>query len=298
VAGTRTTPVGRFALQLDGVTCGFVHAVSGGGITADVVTAPARGAGFDEKHLGPVRYEEIAVQLDLSCDARLYDWIAATLKRSFSRKNGSIVTTDAAGKAVSEQEFVRGLVSEVGFPALDGSSKEAAYLTVKIAPELTRLKKGSGKPLKAAPGLKPKLWQASKFKLEIDGLETKRVSKVDPLTIRQSSVRDTVGDTRRTVKEPGNVEFPNLRVTFPQIDADTWTAWFEDFVVKGNNGSSQERGGTLTFLTADAKTRLGALSFFKLGIFRLEPEARQAGSDAVARLVADLYCERMELTVP
>ena len=297
MAGSRTSPVGRFALLLDGIPCGFVHAVSGGAVTADVVTAPARGSGFDEKHLGPVRYEEIAVQLDLSCDVRVYDWIAATLKRSFSRRNGSIVAIDAAGKAVSEQEFVRGLVSEVAFPALDGSSKEPAYLTVKIAPELTRLKKGSGKPIKAAPGVKPKLWPASSFKLEIDGLETKRVSKVEALTIKQSSVRETIGDTRRAVKEPGNVEFPNLRVTFPQIDADTWAAWFDDFVVKGSNGPLQERGGTLTFLSADSKTRLGALGFFNLGIFRLGPEPRQAGSETVARLVADLYCERMELNV-
>jgi phage tail-like protein len=229
--GTRAFAAGRFSLQLDGVDCGFVQAVSGGAVTADVVTVPAQGSGFEEKHLGQVRYEEIALQLDLSCDARVYDWIAASLTRQFLRKDGSIVATDAAGKAVSEQAFSDGLVTEVTVPRLDGASKEPCYLTVEVAPETTQLKKGSGKAVKPIAVKKKQQWLASNFKLEIDGLETK---------------------TREQ----------------------------------------------LTFLAADGKTRLGALSFFNLGIFRLAPEPRAAGAETVARLVADLYCERMELAVP
>src|SRR5262245_53401432 len=117
--GTRAFASGRFSLQLDGVDCGFVHTASGGAIAADVVTVATQGSGVAEKHLGQVRYEEIALQLDLSCDARVYDWIAASLTRKFVRKNGAIVATDAAGKAVSEQAFTHGLVTEVTVPALD-----------------------------------------------------------------------------------------------------------------------------------------------------------------------------------
>jgi len=295
--GTRAFAAGRFSFQLDGLDCGFVQAVSGGAVTADVVTAPAQASGFAEKHLGPVRYEEIALQLDLSCDARVYDWIAASLTRKFLRKDGSIVATDAAGKAVSEQAFTHGLVTEVTVPALDGASKEACYLTLKVAPETTQLKKGSGK-VKPIAVKKKQQWLASNFKLEIDGLETKRVSRVDALTVKISAARDAAGELRRPAREPTSVEFPNLRVAFAQADAKTWSSWFDDFVVKGNNDSSKERGGKLTFLAADGKTRLGALAFFNLGIFRLAPEPRPAGAETVARLVADLYCERMELTVP
>jgi phage tail-like protein len=187
--GTRAFAAGRFSLQLDGVDCGFVQAVSGGAVTADVVTVLAQGSGFAEKHLGQVRYEEIALQLDLSCDARVYDWIAASLTRQFLRKDGSIVATDAAGKAVSEQAFSDGLVTEVTVLRLDGASKEPCYLTVEVAPETTQLKKGSGKAVKPIAVKKKQQWLASNFKLEIDGLETKGVSssRSSPPTARRGS---------------------------------------------------------------------------------------------------------------
>ena len=109
---------------------------------------------------------------------------------------------------------------------------------------------------------------------------------------------DDVGEERIAVKEPTRIEFPNLRVTLAASGADTWTAWFDDFVVKGNNDQGKERNGKLTFLSADLKTPLGVVSFFNLGIFRLEPEPQRAGVEAIARVIAGLYCERMELAVP
>ena len=97
---------------------------------------------------------------------------------------------------------------------------------------------------------------------------------------------------------PRSPEFPTLRVTFPQTDADSWTKWFDDFALKGNNDRSQERSGKLTFLASDRKAPLAELSFFNLGIFRLGPTPWQAGVEEAARLTAELYCERMELAVP
>jgi phage tail-like protein len=294
--GTRTAAAGRFALELDGVVCGFVQSVSGGAISADVIET--RGAGpFAEKHLGRVGYEEITVTLGLSSDQSVYDWISATLTGRAPRRDGSIVATDYNLKAMTEVEFFRGLITEVGFPACDASSKDPAYMTIKISPEYTRYKKGSGKTLKATLG-RQREWQPSAFKLEIDGLDSSKVSKIDALTVEQTAATDQVGDSRDYAPEPANIEFPNLCVTLPASSADSWSAWFDDFVVKGNDDESKERNGKLTYLSTDLKTTLGELSFFDLGIFRLEQGPRTATAETVAVVLADLYCERMELAVP
>ncbi len=294
--GARSFAAGRFALEIDGVVCGFLHSVAGGAIAADIVTVPGQGP-FDDKRLGRVRYEELELQLDLSLGKLVYDWIAASWKENYSRRDGSIVAADVSGKAASEREFFRGLVTEVTVPVLEAGSKDRAYLTVKIAPEYTRFKKGSGKTVKTTAG-RQKEWLPSNFKLEIDGLDSTRVSKIDAFTVKQSLVRDDVGEKRDAVRELGKLEFPNLRVTLAASGADTWTAWFDDFLVKGNNDPTKERTGKLTFLSADRQTPLGEVSLFDLGIFRLEPTPQQAGVESVASLVADLYCERMELAVP
>jgi hypothetical protein len=294
--GVRSYAAGRTALDLDGVMCGFLQSVAGGAVTADVISTPGEGS-FDQKHLGGVRYEELELQLDLSLDKLVYDWISASWKHNYIRRDGSIVATDHNIKAVSEREFFRGLVTEVTIPALDGASKDPVYLTVKIAPEYTRFKKGSGKVIKSAVG-RQKEWLPSNFKLEIDGLDATKVTKIDAFSIKQKVQEDNIGEERIAVKEPGRIEFPNLHVTLAASGADTWTAWFDDFVVKGNNDQGKERNGKLTFLSTDHKTPLGVISFFNLGIYRLEPEPQRTGVEAIARVVAGLYCERMELSVP
>jgi T4-like virus tail tube protein gp19 len=294
--GTRRPLAGKFALELDGVVCGFLESASGGAIAADVVSV-AGADGFDTKHLGRVGYEELELQLDFSLDGAVYDWIAASWKGASPRRDGSIVATDFDGKAVSEQEFFRGLLTGVTVPALDGSSKDAAYLTVKIAPEYVRLAKGSGKTVKSTAGRQLE-WKASSFKLEIDGLDTTRVIAIEPFTVTQEVVAESAGDTRTFAELPGRPTFPNLRVHVAASGADTWTAWFDDFVMKGNNDPSHERSGKLTFLDTSLKKTLGEVSFANLGIFRLEPGPGVANVEAIAYVLVDLYCDRMELAVP
>lgn len=293
--GGRTFGAGRFFLELDGLPSGFLRSVDGGAISAEVVSVPGQ-AYFDGKHLGRVLYEDFAIELDLSLEAAVYEWIANTLIGKHLRRDGSITAVDTQLKARSERAFFRALITEVTVPAMDASSKEPAFLTVRFAPEYTRMKKGSGATVKSSTA-KQKAWQASNFKLEIDGVDCTKVNKIEAFTVRQAVVRDDVGESRDFEREPARLEFPNLRISVPESSAQTWIDWFDDFVVKGNDDSSNERTGTLTFLTPDRKTPLGKVAFFNLGIFRLEREPQPAGVDAVARLRADLYCERLELNV-
>ena len=292
--GTRSFVAGRFAFQLDGQACGFLNSVRGGAVSADVITEPAARSGFAKKHIGPPKYEEFEVQFGFAMAKELYDWISASWNRQYARKNGAVVSTDSKLAPVAEVQFTNALLTETTIPALDASSKEAAYLTVKFAPEYTRAGKPSTKVGKLAM-VKQKVFTAANFKVEIDGLDCSKVNKVDAFTIRQVVVPASVGEARAAVKEPGNVEFPNLRITLAEATAKTWDAWFEDFVIKGNNGDAAEKSGAVVLLSADLKKELARITLHNLGICALRRQLVSAA--AVRRVTAELYCERMELKV-
>lgn len=285
---------GNHVLILDGVNCGFLKSVEGGGIRAEVIVETAQPGAVAKKHVGPPNYEDFKVQVGMAMAKPLLEWIRATLRLESPRKSGSVVAADANLNATSERQFTDALISEVTIPALDGSSKEAAYLTLGFAPESTKRVKASGKvsPPKA-PAQKEFL--VSSFRFELDGLDATKVSKIDGFTIKQTFATAEVGGTREPVREPGSIEFPNLRVTLAESAAQTWIDWFEDFVIKGNSGDEWEKGGAIVFLSPDLKNEVLRVKLGNVGIFSLAPEKVGAGADQIARVKAELYCERMEL---
>jgi phage tail-like protein len=295
MAGTRFA-AGRFALELDGTMCGFLKSVEGGAISAEVIVEALGTSTFPKKHIGPPKYEELVLGLDLSLDKLVYQWLADTLAGKHVRRDGSITATDSRLKAVSERQFFDALVTEVTIPAADAASKEPGVLTVKLAPELLRAKAGSRATTKVAAA-KAKSWLPANFKLEIDGLDGTKVTKIEALSFKVRAAEDDIGEQRIATKEPTSVEIPNLRITLPESASQTWTAWFDDFVVKGLSGDEHEKDGKLSFLTPDRKSTLAEVRFFNLGIFRLEPEPRAVDVETIARIRAELYCERMELQV-
>jgi len=289
------TAVSTYHLTLNGVALGFVRSATGGDATADVVVEKPKPGTPPKKHLAGVRYDDIAVVCGLDLDKALYEWIKQSWAQNYARKDGSITTADYSFVAKSELEFFHALVTETGFPALDGSSKDAAAMTVKLAPEYTRAVKASGK-LTTTPPKAQKKWLASNFRFELGGLETKRVLRIEPFAVKQQPATDAIGEVRDFQKEPTSIEFPNLRVTLAQADSQSWVEWHEDFVVKGNCGDDREKEGAIVFLAPDLKTELGRVVLHHVGIFGLR-KAPQKAAEQVARLVADLYCEQMELHV-
>lgn len=213
-----------------------------------------------------------------------------------SRKNGSIVTCDYKFESKAEREFFNALITEVTLPAADASSKEPAYLTVKFKPELTRFKKGSGKAVEsgAISKTQQKIWTSSGFRLEISDLDCTRVNKVDSFTVTQNVASEVVGESRNMLHEPGKIDFPNLTISLSEAGAQTWVDWHEDFVIKGNNGESQEKKGSLILLSENLQNELARINFFNLGIFKLTMDQGDANDDAIKRVTAGLYCERME----
>lgn len=293
----RSYVAGNFMLRLDGADAGFVKSIDGGAISADVIAEPVANSYFVRKHLGPPRYEDFTIQVGWWMGKAFYDWIAASWQMNTMRKNGSIVSYDVNLEARSVRDFYNALITEVTIPPMDASSKDQCYLMVKFTPELIRTKKAAGKatlpPVKAAQ----EMWLPSNFRLEIGGLDCTRVSAIDAFTVKQKAVLDSIGDARDYLKEPGRIEFPNLSITMAETAAASWFDWFDDFVVKGNNDESREKGGSLIFLSPNRQAELGRVTFFNLGIFKMAAAKAEPTDEKIQRVTAHLYCERMELQI-
>jgi phage tail-like protein len=297
MADARSYVSGNFHFDLDGVKCGFIKSIEGGDIQAEVINEALGPDYFVHKHIGKPKYNDITMSVGFSMTKPIFEWIKASWQGNYQRKKGAITACNHKLEAMNVREFYEALVTETTIPAMDGGSKEPAYMTLKFAPEWIRFKKGDNKKVTGETGKgEQKAWLPSNFRLEIPGLDCKKVNKFDAFTVKQSAVEDAVGDTRDQAKEPGKLEFPNIKITLSETTVETWQAWHEDFVVRGNNSQDKEKTGSLIFLSSNREKELGRVNFFNLGIFKLSPEKSEANADQIKRVTAELYCERMELT--
>jgi phage tail-like protein len=282
----RTTPLANFMLTLDGVSCGLLASCVGGDISADVLEERGDGSAFPKKHIGPPKYEDFELQVGFGMASPVYDWISTTWTAGFARKNGSVTAVDASMNALSEQQFANALVTKTTIPTLDAASKDAGRLAITLSPESTTTGAGGGKvPSVGVAQQKP--FVLSHFRLELDGLDCSHVTKIDSFTVEVQADVTSAG-----------IVFPDLRVTMAAdgAAAATWQSWFTDFVVDGRNEDALEKSGAIVFLAPDLHGEIARVTLHNVGISALRRVPLGAG-DAVRRLAADLYCERMELTV-
>jgi phage tail-like protein len=295
MATPRGYTAGKFGLEIGKVAAGWLASCEGGHATSDVVTEKLGVDHLYHKHIGGVKYEDISVNCGTGMSKALYEWVKASFDHKHMRNDGAIHTCDYDHNIVSSLDFHHALITEIGFPALDAASKDAAKMAIKFAPEFTRHKKGSGKvdPSKFTIGKgEQKKWLPANFKLVIQGLEKvcSRVNKIEAITIKQKVVENPIGELRDYEKEPANLEIPNLVITFAESHADEAYDWHKSFVIDGKNDNSHEKTGALEYMTPDFKP-LFKLDFHGLGIFKLTPEKVEAGSENIRRVKAEMYCE-------
>jgi hypothetical protein len=290
-ANLRAVQAGAFALRLDSKNASEITLLTGsegGGIYADVIAVQEGGDPFARKHLGAPKYEPFAIPIGLTASPAAFDWIAGSWGANPAARSGAILAVDTAFDIRSEVAFFDALIVETRIPTLDAASKAAGSLTVRFQPVGIEPKSGAGKLNLALT--KSKLWRTSNFRLEIDGLDCKKVSRIQSFAVTRPVLQVTDG-SGGTVQVPGRVTFPNLTITFSQVSAASWRDWHRSFVVEGNNGDSFERSGHISFLAQDAKTELSRIELHHLGIIRIA----DVPSDGIGLLAAELYCEQMVL---
>lgn len=288
---------GKLGFEIDGVDAGWIMSVEGGIAASEVVTEKIAGDSLAKKHIANVKYEDIKVACGAGMSKVFWEWIESSLNLKYTRKNGAVIGCDFNYKEVSRMNFHNALITEVGFPALDAASKDAAKLTLAFAPEYTRYVAKPGGAPKAAIKRAQHNWSPANFKINASGLDTalSRCNKVEALSIKQKVTENAVGELRDYEKEPASMEIPNLVVTVAESHADEFYNWHEDFVIKGNCHEGNEKTFAIQYLDHARKNVLMELELQRCGIFKLTPDKLEAGAEAIRRVKVEMYCEEIRI---
>src|SRR5579883_3182804 len=143
-ADKRGYVAGKFALDLDGASAGWIQSVEGGQASADVVVEKVGPDHIAKKHLAGVKYDDISISCGTGMSKAFYEWIKSSFDHNYQRKGGAVITCDYNYKELARMTWYNGLITEIGFPALDAASKDAAKMSIKVTPETTRVATGQG----------------------------------------------------------------------------------------------------------------------------------------------------------
>jgi hypothetical protein len=291
----------HFAIELgDGsnnALIGFVRSVEGGGIKAEMLTYQ-QGVNTDLwRQIGKPKFEDISLSVGMGMSKRFWDWIKAFFARDLIRQNGAVLGADFGFVEKTRRTFRDALIAEVGLPGVEGGSKEACYMTVKIAPEHLAYEPGSQRTLDAKKGMAPqKKWLAANYRLQLEGYDAglRRVQKVDGITIKQQILEYQYGPGRLPTKVPGRMEIPNLTFYVPEVDSKPFVDAVKKRVVDGDVISEGKRNGSLAYLSSDLTTELCTVTLKGIDILSVEPEKFDSSSDNFHRVKVQVQVEGME----
>jgi hypothetical protein len=294
----RSYTSGHFELLIDGhASTAYLKSVDGGFAKAQLVDEPIGPSNERIKHTSVVDIDPFTIDFGISGANDILRWIQSSWNKKYGRRNGTVSHANFNLKKTFEHEFREALITETSIPALDGSSKEAAYMKIKIQPEYVRAKKLAGTEVaKGNLGQKQKMWMASGFRLNIDGIdETRYTNKVEAFTIKQGIKKLYTGQERFPQIEPTKIEFPNITGTIALEYADKLIEWHDKYVMAGQSDPKAQKTGSIEFLTPQRDKTIFSINLYEVGIQSLQVLQSQANQDAIKRVKFELYVGRMDL---
>ena len=256
-----------------------------------MVTEKTGNDNLTKKHVGNVKYEDITLHCGTGMSRAFYEWIKGAFENREVRKNGAIVGADYNYKEQTRLEFNNALISEVALPALDASSKDAAKMTIKISPEITRSIAKAGTQMRGPEEKVQKKWLPANFRLTMTNLDCSKVNKIDPIVLKRKAAGSAGGQMRNYEQEPANLQVPNLVITVPESHSAAFYKWHEDFVIKGNTKDG-EKSGALEYFSPNMEA-LFTLDLRNIGIFKISPDKSTSEKEAVKHLRVEMYCEEI-----
>lgn len=269
-----------------------VRDVTGGNAVGQVVTSQKSADGSQQKHLGSITYEPVTFSIPAAEAGKL---LQDLLSAKVSQFSGSVTAADFNWQAVRTTTFNGAVPTRIALPTLDASSKDAAFIQVELTAGETHVSEGDKSDMRGAVSAKQKSSLVSAFRAELDGLPSNRISKIEGIAVQRKIAGANMGARRDYQVQPAELDISDLTVTFSQVDAKQWQQWFDDFVVKGDNGPDREKTLTVELLAPDMKQSLLILRAKGVGIYALRPAATSPGTEGIARMEAKLYVEGWEV---
>jgi hypothetical protein len=288
---------GHFELSIDGRrTTAYLKSLDGGWGRHALVDERIGPENTSIKHGSVADVDPFSFEFGLSGSNQVLTWIQDSWKKQPKPANGEIVHADFNLEPQFTHQFQGALITETTFPALDGGSKDAAYIKVKVQPEAVAIAPGGGGKLRSNMGQKQKLWLCSGFRLNIDGIdEMKYTNKIESFTIKQGVKQMRTGRFRHAELVPTKIEFPNISGTISLGHAKGLLDWYKQYVYKGGADLAQQREGSIEFLSPNKHDVIFRINLYEVGLLHTSILASTANADQIKRVKFEMYVGRMEI---
>jgi len=293
MADKRTYTGGRFVLEIENSRVAFLKKFDGLSMEADIVSNDLGPDNFQAKHVANIKWTPGKATIGAAMGKGMYEWIKQSFDKAYAAKSGTLTAGDFDYKAQSSLTFNGALITSVGFPKLDGSSKDAIYLDVEFDVEQCRWAPGDGKKIEGTYAPKQKAWLASNFKFDMAGLPCERVATVDAFTWKCAVAADQIGIFREPTKHPAKVTVPDVKVSVSMADYDKWAEKAKSWFIDGKHLGGDEMQGAITLLGPDMKQEVGRIELKNCGFKKFSKQTFEANSEKIARFDVEFYVEGM-----
>jgi phage tail-like protein len=291
---------GKFVVEIDGVNVGAASSFEGCAAAGTVVDEQPGTDQVVRKHIGTLAYDPCVLSVGAGMDKKLYEWVRDLLDRKATRHDVVIHSADYDNKVRASTELLDALLTKVTFPELDAASKDAASMQLTIQAEQVKSLAASGQSIAVTNSKDAqKKWLPSNFRFTLDGVnDLDRVNKISAFEATQEVTPDSVGETRDYAQQAGKLRLGNLVFSISESHSGSVDAWFDSFLIKGNNGQANEKNGKIEFLSPNLQDVLFTLSLKGVGIFRGGEVKFEAGSEKIKRKNYFLYVEEASFGSP
>jgi hypothetical protein len=295
---------GHFELLIDGDRpTAYVRSIEGGWSNA-VISDDAVGPDATHvKQISNVEIEPITVEFGLGGACDLLAWIAGSWDRTDKRRRtGQITHADFDMRTMFEHDFYDAVLTDTTFPALDGSSREAGYLTCKLQPGWveTRALPTPGPQISGNQSPSQKKWTPAAFRIRVDGIEDmKYVNHLDSFTVTTQLKKLPTGPSRFPQLVPINTKFPNLTGTLALANASKLLQWHKDYIGSKEGtfrpDPAAQLSGAIEYLAPDRDQVLFRIKLTEVGLVSLRVAPSKANEEQIKRVKFELYVHKMEI---
>ena len=129
----------NFHVEIDGISRGAFHEVSGLDSTVDVVEHREGGWNQTPRKLpGQTKHSPIVLKWGFNIDRDLIDWHQSVVDGQIDRKDGSIVLLDRRNAEVARWNFTRAWPSKYTGPSFNAEASDVAIETLELVHEGVR----------------------------------------------------------------------------------------------------------------------------------------------------------------
>jgi hypothetical protein len=208
------------------------------------------------------------------------------------RKSGAFIMFDHDYDVQRRCDFTDAHITEIGLGNYEAKGKDGVYFSIKIQPETVRFSDGGGK-INPLVGANQKLHGNTNFTVDIPGVNTKHISKIELPKFTCKVTEDARGEPpSESQYVPTSVEVSDLKFT---IGSQSYKEWYDDamrFLVSGEREEKDEKVIAINVKAPNGKDDIAVFTFANCGYKEVQlAEPMEANKDSPANFVTTFYTE-------